>query len=441
MNKYTVLITTSGTGSRLGDITKYTNKSLIKVGKKPAISYIIESYPKNTKFVVTTGYYGNQVKDFLKLVYPKRDITIVEVDKFEGPGTSLGYSMLQAKKFLQCPFIYHACDTIVLDQKIPSPSYNWNGGYQGEGSSHYASFDVVGGKIKEIYDKGFLDPDFLHIGLVGIHDYNKFWYYLEKKYSENPNDSTLNDVSSLNQMFKNGFDFRVINYKTWYDIGNAESLQKARHEINDSFYILDKLGESIFIYKKSVVKFFFDEEIVKNRVSRAKILNKLVPKIEDVTPNFYKYKYEEGQLYSSVVNPHDFKNFLEWAKINLWKKAYETNNENFKKVCYDFYYNKTIKRIDNLLTSRFLSDQQNIINGENIPSIKELLKLVDFKELSESKQTLFHGDFILDNIIKTKKGYKLLDWRQDFGGLLKSGDMYYDLAKLKLMEKTSYVIF
>ena len=36
----------------------------------------------------------------------------------------------------------------------------------------------------------------------------------------------------------------------------------------------------------------------------------------------------------------------------------------------------------------------------------------------------------MDNIIQTPHGYSLLDWRQDFGGLLKAGDMYYDLGKL-----------
>ncbi|MEO5635381.1 MAG: hypothetical protein ABIP54_01940, partial [Candidatus Andersenbacteria bacterium] len=42
----------------------------------------------------------------------------------------------------------------------------------------------------------------------------------------------------------------------------------------------------------------------------------------------------------------------------------------------------------------------------------------------------FHGDFILDNILKTDNDFMLLDWRQNFGGLLTSGDKYYDLAKL-----------
>jgi len=65
--KFKVVITTSGVGSRLGKITDYTNKCLVRVGKKPAISHIIESYPKETDFVITIGYFGNQVKDFLEI--------------------------------------------------------------------------------------------------------------------------------------------------------------------------------------------------------------------------------------------------------------------------------------------------------------------------------------------------------------------------------------
>ena len=72
---YKVLITTSGIGRRLGDLTKYTNKSLIKVGDKLAICHIIERYNKNVEFVITLGYYGNLVKDFLELAYPNHIFT------------------------------------------------------------------------------------------------------------------------------------------------------------------------------------------------------------------------------------------------------------------------------------------------------------------------------------------------------------------------------
>ena len=66
MNTYKVLITTSGIGSRLGEITKYTNKALVRIGDKPCISHIIEKYPIESKFVVTLGYFADQVKDFLE---------------------------------------------------------------------------------------------------------------------------------------------------------------------------------------------------------------------------------------------------------------------------------------------------------------------------------------------------------------------------------------
>ena len=59
-----------------------------------------------------------------------------------------------------------------------------------------------------------------------------------------------------------------------------------------------------------------------------------------------------------------------------------------------------------------------------------MLRMVDFNYLADTEQRQFHGDFVLDNIVKTAGGYCLMDWRQNFGGLLKAGDMYYDLAKL-----------
>ena len=77
-----------------------------------------------------------------------------------------------------------------------------------------------------------------------------------------------------------------------------------------------------------------------------------------------------------------------------------------------------------------IEDGEDVINGEKVPAIKDLLSKIDFKWLSDSEQSKMHGDFILDNILKTKDSYCLVDWRQDFGGLTEVGDVYYDLAKL-----------
>jgi hypothetical protein len=60
------------------------------------------------------------------------------------------------------------------------------------------------------------------------------------------------------------------------------------------------------------------------------------------------------------------------------------------------------------------------------------LARVDFNSLCTTEFSQFHGDFILENIIKKPDGsYSLIDWRHEFGSEVQYGDMYYDLAKLK----------
>ena len=137
MADYKVLITTSGLGSRLGSLTDYTNKSLVRVANKPAISYIIESYPTDIEFVITLGHFGSHVKQFLQLAYPNHKFTFVEIDKYKGEGSSLGYSILQCKHIINSPFIFHASDTIIKDLAIPTPTQNWVMGSYKEDSSQY----------------------------------------------------------------------------------------------------------------------------------------------------------------------------------------------------------------------------------------------------------------------------------------------------------------
>jgi len=427
--KYKVLLTTSGVGSRLGDLTKYTNKSLVRIGKKPAISYIVESYPKEIPFVVTLGYFGEQVKDFLELAYPERKFEFVKVDAYEGPGTSLGYSMLQAKKNLKCPFIYHACDTLTTDT-IPVPNKNWIAGYKEGDTTHYASWKIANKNIPLFSDKGAIDFDYIHIGLVGVYEHEKYWKTLELLYKRNPNDTTLNDCQALEKMIDEGVGFKLVEFANWLDIGNIAALHHARNTVEDHFDNLDKIDESIFLFDNFVIKFFYNKDIIKKRVERAKVLNHLVPKIEGVRDNFYRYHFTKGDLYSRVATPKDFASFLEWAKKNLWVKNKTVDDKRFKEVCRDFYQDKTLKRIEKFLLENNIKDKEDIINGEKIPSIKDLLSKVDFKWLSNTEQYKMHGDFILENIIKTKSSYCLVDWRQDFGGLIESGDRYYDLAKL-----------
>lgn len=421
---YKVLITTSGIGSRLGDLTSYTNKCLVRAGNKPAISYILENYDEDVEFVITLGYYGNHVKDFLKLAYPNKKFTFVEIDNYNEIGSSLGYSLLKAKDHLQCPFIFHASDTIVLE-KIPNPTLNWLGYSYKDNFSQYRTIEL--NSALKIYEKGDLSSSAIYIGLAGINDYNSFWINLEKEYLKNPNNSNLSDCHAINN-FLNA-DWKTFEFKTWLDIGNVSALKETRKKIENTFDVLDKNDESIFIFNNFVIKFFHDETICNNRIKRGINLGNLVPKMLGYTSNFYKYEYSDGDLFSSVVNEKSFEKFLMWSLNNLWIQR--ENDENFKNVCNNFYFKKTKERINKFLLKYNINDKTETINGYEIPPVLEMLDSIDINKLCISSPYQFHGDYILDNVIAEKNGnFKLIDWRQDFGGDIYNGDIYYDLSKL-----------
>lgn len=428
--KYKVLITTSGIGSRLGEFTQYTNKALLRVGDKPVISHIIENYPKNTCFVITLGYFGDQVRDFLEIAYPNRSFEFVEVKKFVGEGSSLLHSMSCAKNKLQTPFIFHASDTIIIDE-LPEPKFNWNAGYEGDGSSNYTSFDVTGDYVSIFHDKGNMTPDYLHIGIVGVNNYKLFWEIASKILYERKNDSSLSDVDVLKEYIKTE-SVNNIQIRNWFDIGNVEKMKIAKSFFaKKDFHVLDKVTESIYNIEGNVIKFFYDEQIAKNRVERTLFLKGAVPEVISSRPSFYKYEYVKGELFSNIANISNFYLFLNWAKLNLWKPVESISQDDFKNIIYDFYYNKTIKRITEFQKSRSVIDKEDIINGQKISTLNELINKIDFSYLCDSKPTTFHGDFILDNVIyQGNSKFKLIDWRQDFGGEIEGGDMYYDLAKL-----------
>ena len=83
-----------------------------------------------------------------------------------------------------------------------------------------------------------------------------------------------------------------------------------------------------------------------------------------------------------------------------------------------------------------VTDTDNKVNGIQIPSLKKLFLKIDWEMFFNGTPTTIHGDLQFDNILVTKEKetqlnkFIVLDCRQDFGGLTKTGDLYYDLAKL-----------
>ena len=430
MNNFSVLITTSGLGTRLGEKSKHINKALLRVGDLPIISRILNSYKKDSEFIITIGYKGDLIRQYLNIAHSDLNIKFVEVDKFEGEGSSLLYSMLKAKKVLQKPFIFHVSDAIVGSNNDFDINYNFIVGSRKGDPTYYASFNVKGENVESIYNKGELGTDFNYVGIANIVDYKFFWIEAEKLLKKHPTNTSLNDVSVFKLMLDNKLKIKFFETKEWHDTGSIKGLFNAKEKIKPKILngVLDKPKESIFFINNHIIKFFSDTTVNLNRVKRADKLYPIVPKIIDFSNNFYKYKLVDGILFSKNINQNSFNNFLEYSNEKLWNKI--ESKINLSELCKAFYLDKTLKRVNEFLNKKNILDKSNFINGQFVPKISELINQIPKEFYEKGIATRVHGDFILDNCIKTKNSFKMIDWRQDFGGNIEAGDLYYDLSKL-----------
>jgi len=426
---YLVCIPCAGTGSRLGAITQFLNKSLVSIANRPTLSHIIEQYPNDARFVIALGYKGELVREFLSLAYPKRQFTYVEVEPFEGPGSGLGLSLLACKDFLQKPFIFNSCDTLV-EGVIPPPTENWMAYDEVAKLSQYRTLRVTNQIVKEICEKG-QGQTYEHkayIGLAGIYEVEKFW---SSMIEGNLDAIEQGESYGLRTLLPNIKSHRFI----WHDTGNPQSLNDARNiyrKANEP-NILEKSNEAIWFVDDQVIKFSDDESFIANRVKRVGFLDNFVPSVNDSTIHMYRYCRVDGNILSEVISLPLFKKLLEHC-LFFWKKSILSSKETakFKSDCLKFYKNKTYERIELFYKNFDQQDSMQLINDQETSLLNEMLEAIDWDWLSNGMPGRFHGDFHFENILWNyeKKQFIFLDWRQDFGGDLNTGDIYYDFAKL-----------
>jgi NDP-sugar pyrophosphorylase family protein/thiamine kinase-like enzyme len=428
---YRVVIPTAGIGSRLQKLTQNLNKSLVSLANRPILSHIIEQFPKTCEFIIALGHKGELVKEFLELAYPERIFYFVKVEPYEGKGSGLGYSLLCCEKYLQQPFVFTSCDTLVKES-IPHPKYNWMGFSSLKDLSLYRTLEVKGHDVIQIHEKGKIKSEVekVYIGLAGINDYKIFWDSM-KDGKETAFEQ--GEAYGLKRILKQ----KPIKSKafTWFDTGTQQALtltRKSYLEIN-SPNILEKENESIWLIGQRVIKFSTDSQFIQNRYLRAGKLKGFVPKVLDLKKHMYSYTKVKGHILSDVITLTLFKLLLEYCDL-FWKKAelkFE-DRDKFQKKCKHFYYNKTLQRIELFYKNFGKQDGTESINGQEMPSLSNLLNKIDWYDLSNGCPGRFHGDFHFENILwePIKKQFVFLDWRQDFAGNLEIGDIYYDLSKL-----------
>lgn len=426
---FRVCIPCAGTGSRLGELTRFINKSLVSIANRPTLSHLIERFPADTEFVIALGHKGELVREFLGLAYPDRIFLFSEVSPFEGPGSGLGLSLLACREHLQQPFVFLSCDTLV-EEEIPAPDNNWMAFAEATDIRPYRTVELGDERVKDICEKGMgmAATHKPYIGLAGIKDHEQFWAAMS---AGGIDAIETGEAFGLRRLIASGI--RAYHF-TWHDTGNLDALARTREYFRHPGdpNILDKANEAIWFLGNSVIKFSDDRKFIANRVKRVRELEGYVPQVTGSGLNMYRYTKVEGKVLSEVVNLPRFQRLLEhskgfWSAKNLAGEEYQAFREN----CLRFYRDKTYERIELFYRNFSRRDGTESINGVSMPTLSSLLGRVDWNWLAEGLPGRFHGDFHFENIVCTDdERFVFLDWRQDFGGDLTTGDIYYDLAKL-----------
>jgi hypothetical protein len=295
-----------------------------------------------------------------------------------------------------------------------------------DNNTQYTSVIVDGPRILSINKKNCRQFNYVYTGVSYIHDHECFWRYLHELYSKNPNNKELSDVDSLIEMIKHNTEFEYQVFDKWYDTGNLDSYHKLNSIFIPQYVVLEKYYESLCFMDTVVVKFINDTAINKKRIRRGLDLYPLAPKILDYTESYMVMEKINGTVMSDVYIHGEIYKLLQWGHRQLW--SIKHSDKEFVEVCKDFYLTKTMKRIE---STGILSNEKQIVNGIKTSNVLDLINKIDTTRLLTDTFTKFHGDFILENIIKTNTSYILIDWRHEFGNQLEWGDMYYDLAKLR----------
>ena len=425
-DEYKVVIPTAGLGSRLQALSQNVNKSLVSVGNRPVLSLILDRFPDDVEFVIPVGYLRDTVIDFLSIAYPDRRFNFVDVDLFEGEGSGLGYTLLKCESALQCPFVFCSNDTIVLET-IPRPDTNWMAYANLDGDvSQYRCIGIEGSHVSEIVAKGTEGHYFPYIGLAGIHDFGAFW---DGMHAGGEIAISVGESYGLRSLLP-AVEAREF---SWFDTGNLEALENARNSIPSPIEanILEKEEEAIWFVGDRVIKFSTDHKFIQNRAERAGMLQPYVPEVIVQRSKMYAYRLVPGNVMSRGATPKNFLDLLRWLE-GFWRidEGLREATPEFRDRCMAFYRDKTAQRVIEYFARFEELDQEETINDREAPRIKKLLELIDWDWISKGTPVPFHGDLHFENILKTDDGFMLLDWRQDFGGSLEEGDLYYDLAKL-----------
>jgi dTDP-glucose pyrophosphorylase len=423
-----VCILTAGRGSRMGKYADLVNKALLPVGGKAVLSHIVARFAADAEFVVATGHLGEQVRTYFRLAHPGVSVRFVDLDRIDGAGAGPGYSLLACEPWLRRPFTFVACDTL-WDGDLPSRNgASWVGTARvpAAEAARYCNFRIANGRVVSIHDKQAVAGNGCEafVGLCHIHDHATFWAGLR---AGDPVAGEHQISSGLRALLEDGGLGAVP--VDWTDVGDLEHYRAVVRR--QGGFDFSKTNEFAYLVGERVVKFFADGRIAERRVRRALANPGAFPAGVEGSGQFLAYRFQPGRTLYERNDEGIFRRLLAWLEADVWQPV-EVPRETVAAACNRFYRDKTAERLARYFRKHAVADGPSVVNGVAVPPTAELLARVPWDRLADGRPVVFHGDLQFDNVIHDEATgrFTLLDWREDFGGQVEFGDLYYDLAKL-----------
>lgn len=414
METLNVLILAAGQGSRMGEYS-HMHKGMLALNNKAIVSHQIEqflnhrSFHNSTKFWVVTLEEHHDFRSYLDLAHPDLINHLVLESS-----SSMAHTLAQCYGHIDAGPLYVApCDGIITNIQWGAAGY----------SRYYKNigFDVspAHGRVKRYAYLVKQGDGYILCDIEDLPNHNPIVYGRNISYdwawtggmgcingadllgSIYTSHRTMNDASDIEilndaiaRMNKCGYGTECYsNWYSWREFGTEERYK--RLVVSPNYKTTD---QTYFINGK-VIKWFASEDVAMNRAKRS-LMSPALAGVDEISGNLLSHHLIDGQTPYEGFSPERFSDLLEWLDENLWTDSDDIPEHHM----VAFYHDRTKART-------------------NDPTIH-------LPPLHKGVGSFIHGDLQFANILITEEGYRLIDWREDFDGLLDRGDIYYDFAKL-----------
>jgi dTDP-glucose pyrophosphorylase len=419
-----VCVLAAGRGTRMRFADGALHKALVPLGNRAVLTHVIEAFPAGARFVVAVGHRSEQVRAYLALAHPDRDVRIVEVANFDGPGSGPGCSLLACAEELTEPFALTAADAVVSGlPALAGPS--WMGVARVADPTAYLTLETDGGGGITGFQERTGPSTLAFAGVAWIAEPAPFLAAARAA----GHDGELQVTAGFAGLLDAGVPIRAVSCD-WIDAGTTETYAQARQQFSEAPSGGRAPTDVTYLLADRVVKWFRDPAGAQRRVVRARDLGAAVPAMITAPAGWLAYERVPGDTLRGRLDAAEVTSLLDWARTTVWRPR--RGGTAFARAVETFYRDKTLARLTDFLAARNVDEPAGglAINGLGTTSVAEALERELPRLVDAARPTGFHGDLHEGNIIVSPDGYRLIDWRDEFGGLADRGDQLYDVAKL-----------